>query len=632
MRLVPLFTALALLATLALPGTAATAQSVDALVEAEPASQTQTAPATQPAAAEAAEAEAEAPEPTKIGYLTLSGTLADSPPPFAWIADPPDSLRIVLNQIDHVANSDEHAGLFIFLDEPALSLTQVQALSKAIDDASLSGKKVLVFADTYDLRTYLLASAADEIVLQHKGSVALIGLSLEEMYLKGLLNKIGIQASFVQVGKFKGADEQLTRTGPSPEWSANMDNLLDGLYGDIEAKLILNTDLPVEKFDALMANAWTLTDKQLLEAGLVDQLVSRDVDATLTDAFGEDFEYDYRMGKSRARELPSNPFALLGAIMNAKPAGTRGPTLAVIHMTGPIMTGDSTIGDGFLSSDSIGSRTVLDALEEARDDDNIKGVILRLDSPGGSALASELIWQGVRDLAAEKPVYTSIGGMAASGGYYIASATEKIYAQPASILGSIGVVGGKLSMGGLYDMLGIGIHGRSRGPNADLFNSVKPFTPEQEDMVRKSMTVIYDQFLDRVTAGRGNRIADLDAVTQGRIFTGTQSIANGLADAEGGILEAQADLADQLGLDDYAVFHLPRAMGLDEYLNTLFGVSAPGQMTFLPSRAAASPELMAAKRLLSPHAWSALRRQLTAITQLQREPVLLLGPAAISIR
>ncbi|MEM6551686.1 MAG: S49 family peptidase [Planctomycetota bacterium] len=627
MRLVPFVTALALLTALALPGQNAAAQSVDALVDAAPATQPEAAPATQPDAAEANAT------PTKVGYLKLSGSLADAPPPFAWVTDPPASLRSVIGQINHVATSDEHAGLFIFLDEPALSLTQVQALSEAITDASDAGKTVLVFADTYDLRTYLLASAADQVLLQHKGGLALIGLSLEEMYLKGLLEKIGIQASFVQVGKFKGADEQFTRTGPSPEWSANMDNLLDGLYGDMTATLMANRGMTQQQLDSAMANAWTLTDEQLLEAGLVDKLVSRDVDDTLTEAFGEDFDYDFRMGKRKGKELPSNPFALLGSIMNAKPASTRGPTLAVIHMTGPIMTGDSTIGDGFLSSDSIGSRTILDALEEAHDDDNIKGVILRLDSPGGSALASELIWQGVRDLAAEKPVYTSIGGMAASGGYYIASATEKIYAQPASILGSIGVVGGKLSMGGLYDMLGIGIHGRSRGPNADLFNSVAPFTPEQEAMIRKSMTVIYDQFLDRVTAGRGDNIDDLDAVTQGRIFTGTQSIANGLADAEGGILEAQAGLAEQLDLgDDYAVFHLPRAMGLDEYINTVFGISAPGQMTVLPSRAAASPELAAAKRLLSPSAWSALRRQLTAITQLQREPVLLLGPAAISIK
>ncbi|MEM1212591.1 MAG: S49 family peptidase [Planctomycetota bacterium] len=631
MRLAPFVTLLAVLAMLAVPGHLAQAQSVDALVTAVPATQPEAAPATQPDAD--AEPEPEPPAPSKVGYLTLSGGLADAPPPFAWVTEPPDSLRIVLNQINHVATSEDHAGLFIFLDEPNLSLTQVQALSDAIADASAAGKKVLVFADTYDLRTYLLASAADKILLQKKGGLALIGLSLEEMYLKGLLEKIGIEASFVQVGKFKGADEQFTRTGPSPEWSANMDNLLDGLYATITERLMANRGMTAEQLDAAMASAWTLTDEELKAAGLVDQIVPRDALDLLIETFGHEFDYDFTMGKRSARELPTNPFALLGAIMNAKPAATRGPTLAVIHMTGPIMTGDSSIGDGFLSSDSIGSRTILEALEEARDDDNIKGVILRLDSPGGSALASELIWQGVRDLAEEKPVYTSVGGMAASGGYYIASATEKIYAQPASILGSIGVVGGKLAMGGLYDMLGIGIHGRSRGPNADLFNSVAPFSDEQQAMVRKSMTVIYEQFLDRVRAGRGDTIQDLDAVTQGRIFTGTQSVANGLADAEGGILEAQAALAEQLDLgDDYGVFHLPRAMELDQYLESIFGVQSPAPAAFLPTRAAAPAELVAAQRLLGPHAWAALRRQLTAITQLQREPVLLLGPAAISIR
>jgi len=182
-----------------------------------------------------------------------------------------------------------------------------------------------------------------------------------------------------------------------------------------------------------------------------------------------------------------------------------------------------------MSESTIGSRTMTAALEDALLDDNIKGVVIRLDSPGGSALASEVIWQSVRELKAAKPVYCVIGNMAASGGYYIACATDRIYIQPHSILGSIGVVAGKMTLGGLYDWAGIHVHRRTRGPGGDLFSSVDPFTDEQRELLRDAMTLTYEQFKDRVREGRGDKLPDLDAVDEGMLFTGTQSVANGLA-------------------------------------------------------------------------------------------------------
>ncbi|MCC7204490.1 MAG: S49 family peptidase, partial [Phycisphaeraceae bacterium] len=464
------------------------------LALAQPTDTTDT-PATQPADTEPADASSAdtQPSPTTeslgelVGWLEISGRLRDGVRPVAWVPTEDDepTLARVLAQLDTVATDPAYRGVVIYLDDAELTLNQVQQISGAIDRVRAADKRILTFAESYTLTSYLLACSADRILLQHKGLLMLESLGVEEMYLLGLLDKIGVKADMLQVGRFKGAMEPYTRSAPSPEWSQNFDQLLDDLYSQIVHVVTSRRQMSQPEFDKALTDVWSMQDEDYVKAGLVDELTDRDmVDATTT-AFGDDFSWDRSMGFAEDTRLDaSNPFAFFQMLLQRGRQRITRDSIMVLHARGPIMSGESS-ADGSLAPPqhagvfvdaSIGSKTMVKILGDAQDEPRVKGVVIALDSPGGSALASEVIWQAVRATARTKPVYVSVGRMAASGGYYIASAGQQIYVLDGSIVGSIGVVGGKLVLGGLYDKLGLSIHRRSRGPLGDMFNSVEPFT------------------------------------------------------------------------------------------------------------------------------------------------------------
>lgn len=566
-----------------------------------------------------------------VGWLALSESLRDGPIPFAWVTreEAGPSLGDVLDQLDHVAGSEEYLGVVIYLDQPALGLSQVLTIADKIAEVRAAGKRVLTYAEAYDMMDYLLASSADMILLQHKGEVQLTGVSIEEMYLAGLLEKIGAKADLVQIGKYKGAEEAMTRTGPSEAWNQNFDALLDDLYGQIVGRIAENRGMTTAEIEELIASSWTMQDTDYLRKRVVDRVTDRDLVDVTEIEFGDNFIWDDTMGLGGGEVKINNPMMLFGLLFKEQDTRTKRPTIAIVHASGAIHSGESSHGSGLFDAESIGSTTMVEVLGDARDDENIKGVILRIDSPGGSALASEIIWQAVRDLGETKPVFVSIGSMAASGGYYIACAGDEVYLSPSSIVGSIGVVGGKIALGGLYDWAGISVYRRSRGPLGDIFNSVEPFTDSQRATVRESMQLIYDQFIQRVTIGRGTRLPDVGSVAEGRLFTGRQAVDNGMADKLGGVEEAMADMTYELGLEkgSYDVLHLPPAMSLQTFLNSMFGAQAPA------ASVAESPVMLeTVKRVLGPRAWPSISAAVQGLLLLQDEPVLTLMPNALIVR
>jgi len=587
--------------------------------------------AVEPEAVEDAETPEVAEATPMVGWLTLEESLRDGPLPYAWItpAEAGPSLSDVLDQLDYVADNEAYMGVVIYMDQPLLSLTQVLALSDKIAEVRAAGKLVMTYAEAYTMMDYVLASAADMVLLQHKGEVRLNGISVEEMYLGGTLEKIGAKADLVQIGKYKGASEQMMRTGPSEAWSENFDALLDDIYGQIIERIAENRGVTRDQAEQWIADSWTMTDTDYLRKRIVDRVTDRDLVEVTEIEFGDSFLWDDTLGFGGGEVQINNPMMLFSLLFKESNTYTSRPTVAIVHATGPIHSGKSSVGSGMFESESIGSSTMVEALGHARDDDNIKGVVIRINSPGGSALASEIIWQAVRDVGEVKPVYISIGGMAASGGYYIACAGDEVYLSPGSIVGSIGVVGGKIVLGGLYDWAGIGIHRRARGPLGDIFNSVDPFTESQRTMIRRSMQNVYDQFLDRVRLGRGSRLTNINQVVEGRLFTGRQAIENGLADKLGGVEVALADMTDELGLaeDDYDIIHLPPAMSLHTFLNDVFGAQAP------VAQSPEAPTIIATlKQLLGPRAWPAVSSAAQGLMLLQHEPVLTLMPNALIVR
>ena len=564
-----------------------------------------------------------------VGWLELSGVLPDGPVPYAWMSGSQGmaSLRGVVQSLEKVASDDRYLGVVIHLDEVNLGLAQINEISRSIKKVRAAGRKVLIFAQHYDLLSYTLACSADKILLQHKGLVELTGVNIEELYVVNLLEKIGLKADLLQIGQFKGAQEPFTRSGPSQAWNETMDGLLDDIYAIVLDQIAKGRQFGPQGIEEILRKSWLMTDANYIQHGVVDYLTDRDLKEVTAVEFGNEFDWKDLFEASSVGQTIENPFALLQMLFKEPTVRIHRPSLAVIHAAGPITSGDSQ-SDSSFGGETIGSRELVRVLGEAQSNSHIKGVLLRLDSPGGSALASEVIWQAVRQLVQTKPVFISIGSMAASGGYYIACAGDRIYASRGSMIGSIGVVGGKITLGGLYEKLGVGVHRRSRGPLGDMFNSVEPFTNQQRAVIEKAFHRTYDQFTNRVATGRGNRIADIDSVAHGRLFTGRMAVKNGLIDKLGGLHEALEDLGREVHLEPgtYDIINLPPPQSLSEFFEQWFQFGSVHVV---------EPDVMAVgvvRAAMGPRAWRAAQQVLSGLVLLKRESTLVLLPMGLVIR
>lgn len=503
----------------------------------------------------------------KVGLLEIEDAPLASPSPLSFLGgDQQPTLLELVKAIQAVGNRSDLDGLLIRLKDANLNMTQVQELGEAIAKVRAEGKTVQVFAESYDQTNLALASYANEALVQNGGPVSLPGVHMEQMFLADTLSWVGLKADMVQIGAYKGASETMARNAPSPEWDQNINQLLDSLYANMRTQLKAGRHMNDARLDDAMKVAWMADGADAAKVGLVDRTVDlASLSEDLGSAYSGTVTWDSNLLPLQSSKMDaSNPFAML-AMLSKKPDHTpKGPTIAVLHIDGAIIDGDSKGGGMFGGEGSVGSRTMRRAIEDILEQDDIKGVVVRIDSPGGSATASEMIWQGLRRLASKKPVWASVGSMAASGGYYCAVGTDKIYVNPSSIVGSIGVVGGKISMAGLYDLAKVRVFSRSRGPAAGMFRSTTDWTPEELAMVKAKMTDTYKQFTQRVTAGRKG--IDLATTAEGRLFTGDKAIGMKMADAIGGLDTTIGALAKSLDMGKYDVMHYPAPKSLEEVI------------------------------------------------------------------
>jgi protease-4 len=575
-----------------------------------------------------------------IGMIELTGKPRETPGPLEWLFGMGEvpTLRGLVNALHEASTDDGLEGVVIRLKDAELSATQVQEIGAAMQQVRAAKKKVHVFAEGYDTTDLMLGSYADEVLAQQGGEVSFPGVYMEEMYLADTLSWIGLKADFVQVGDYKGASEPMARTGPSKEWDQNINQLLDSMYANVRKPIMQGRKLSDKKLDEVMETAWMADAGEAVKAGLIDKEVDlADLTDYLKKEYGKEIDWDDELLPTQPKTKPDmNPFAIMGMLSKKPEAKPTKPTIAVVHIDGAIIDGDSKGGGMFGGEGQVGSRTLRNALEDVMDEDMVKGVVVRIDSPGGSATASEIIWQGIRRVAEKKPVWVSVGSMAASGGYYCAVAGDKIYVNPSSIVGSIGVVGGKISMQGLYDLLKVHVVGRGRGPRAGMFASSQPWSPQDKDMVRSKMTQTYTLFTKRVTAGRKG--IDLSTTAEGRLFTGDKSISMKMADAVGGLDDCIKDLAKDRKLDEYGVQDYPLPKSLGEVIEDAakgFGVMAPrmGSRAPMSGDSAAPIQLLAGIReLVGPRVWSQLEPSLSGMFQLRDEPVLLMSPRVLIIK
>lgn len=570
---------------------------------------------------------------TKVGLLEIEGALHEQPSPLAWLAGEAHlTLGDAIKAIDKVGTDASYAGLVIRLKDAELSRTHTEELGAAILKARKAGKKVHVFSEAYGTTDLLLASYADEALVQPGAPVMMTGMHAEEMYLADTLSWAGLKADFVQVGDYKGANEQMVNNKPSKAWDENINQLLDSLYGQMRTTFKTNRKMDDAALDNAMSNLWLADGEDAKNAGVVDGMLDYPELLTHLDKmYGREMELeDEILGGAKAGGMDmSNPFAMLSKLSQKPDVKPKKPTIAVLHIEGAIVDGDSTSGGLMGGEGSVGSRTIRSMVEDLIDEDMIKGVVVRINSPGGSATASEVIWQGLRKLAATKPVWVSVGSMAASGGYYSAVGGQKIYVNPSSIVGSIGVVGGRIGLDGVYKMLKVNVVDRSRGPRSEMFRSTSPWTPEEVAVVRAKMTDTYKQFTGRVSAGRPG--IDLSKTAEGRLFTGEKAVALKMADKVGGLNDCIHDLAKEVGLDDPGVQHYPGPKSIPEILEETFGrfaaapgVAAPGLSPLVAINATG-------QELFGP-AWGQVRAGMAGTLELRKSPVLLMGPSVLIFR
>lgn len=568
-------------------------------------------------------------EDVSLAVIEIQGSPTEVEVGYSWLGDGTDSLLGIISTIDTLVYDKEFSGLVIRLKDSALSTTQVEEIGSAIMRLREADKMVHVFAERYGTTDLLLAAHADEAILQRGGYVSFPGLHSEEMYLADTLAWLGVKAQLVQVGDFKGANEQMTRSNPSPAWDENISGLLDAMYSNIRDTLKVGRDLSDTELDEAMRVIWSASGQEAIEQSIIDAEVDL---PELKDYFSQQYGGEVNWVSDpydTGERTPSiSPFAIFSGMgMQPKRAvHVDHSTIAVLHINGTIIDGDSSSGGLFGGGTSVGSRTIRNAIEAILDEDLIEGVIVRVDSPGGSAIASEIMWQGIERLKTKKPVWVSVGSMAASGGYYVLSAGDKVYVNPSSIVGSIGVVGGKYAMGDLYEKAKVNIVERSRGPMGGLFSSTAAWDSEQLAVMRSEMTETYNLFTSRVEAGREG--IDLAKTAEGRLFVGSDAIELNMADEIGGLDDAINSLAAEVGVSNFDVVHYPQPPSLEEMLMEQFG-----QFLRTPQFSVnLNPLETVLRSMLGEDRYSSIVDSLNALTLLQDEKVLLVNPRVIYFR
>jgi protease-4 len=446
------------------------------------------------------------------------------------------ALRDTVDALEAAGRDPRVKGLIARVGRGALTIAQAQELRDAIKRFRDRGKFAVAFAESFGeggdgTRHYYLASAFDRIWLQPSGDLDLTGVLLESPFLRGALDKLGIEPQLGQREEFKGMMNMLTDTGlPEPQ-RRNLRRLAESWLGQIAAGVAEGRTIEVAAAKALI-DGGPYDAEGALKAGLADRLGYRDQadEAALEQAGGEAAFFDLA-DYERAREVPEPD----------------GPAVALIYGLGPVQLSESE-NDPAFGRVVMGADTVAKAISDALDDPEVEAMVFRVDSPGGSYVASDVIWrqmQRARDQ--DIPVIVSMGGLAASGGYFVAAPAHRIVAQPGTVTGSIGVVAGKLVLSGLWDKLGVRWDGVQAGENAAIWSSNQPFSEDGWARLDRRLDSTYADFTAKVADGRGLPLEAVLKVAKGQIWTGEDAAKNGLVDELGGLgraVELAAEAVD----------------------------------------------------------------------------------------
>ncbi len=469
-------------------------------------------------------------------------------------------LNMVLASLEHAKTDPKIKGVFLDLSSVSGGFALLREIrGKLLDFKTVSGKPVIAYSDSYSQGSYYLATAADEIHLQPKGDFDYRGLRTEYMFLKGMFAKLDVDMQFIRGSnnKFKSFGETYTEEKMSPANREQVRLLLDGFWSEHRNAVSSSRDIAPERLDQIAEGLLVRNATTALELGFVDGLTFRDeVLDLLRERMGLEQDEDIRIADLRTYSRSFTPGRVKGE--DGKNSGK--DKLAVIYAEGSIAMGKSSDG-------TIGGASLSKTIREAREDSTVKAIVLRVNSPGGSGLASDIIWREVQLSREVKPVVVSMGNVAASGGYYIAAPATRIFAEPTTVTGSIGVFGIIPNLEGFFkNKIGITFDGEKTHKYADMMTTSRALTAEERLVIQGYIDDFYDGFLERVAVGRNMTVAEVDSVGQGRVWTGIDAQRLGLVDELGGLEDAIAAAAGMAGLSGYRQVEMPKQKELLEQI------------------------------------------------------------------
>lgn len=481
------------------------------------------------------------------GPISESGQGEDGMMDFSFDPSKPLTMLDLSRSMEKAAADPAVKAVVVDADNAEVDFSQVQEIRKQLLALRDAGKDVWVYSEHLSNRTALLGSAANHFTLMPEADCDFHGIHSESMYFKGLLDKLGVRADVIHIGDFKSFGETYYRTGPSDYALKQDEKLIDSIYGQIVEQVASGRKLKPEQVQTIIDDG-SLTAKGVVAAKLADELMYRtDLVKKLRETYGEDadFNRDYEMPDLNGPEITGVMDFFKLMFRDSNKNKFRKDFIAVVALEGDI------------TEESIAPvRTQILKLAK---EEKAKALVLRVNSPGGSALASEVLWEATDEWnATGKPFVVSMGGVAASGGYYVSSGAKRIFAEQGTITGSIGVVGMKFVVGEAMEKIGITTHTIQRGKNAGAMSMLQGFSDDEAKLMRDSMTEVYGTFKKRVADGRGKALkGDLESLAGGRVYSGKDALEIGLVDEIGGLHDAIDYVAKEVNMVKPEVKLLP---------------------------------------------------------------------------
>ncbi|HSO35604.1 MAG TPA: signal peptide peptidase SppA, partial [Labilithrix sp.] len=446
----------------------------------------------------------------------------------------------LLQRLWKIAEDNEIVSVTMVLKtEPAASYAHAEELADAFRVLKAHGKKVICSFEDAGPKALFACASATRIVINPAGGLRYSGIKTTHLYLAGLLSKIGVKAEFVRIGAHKAAPEQFMNEHASDTAKADQEDLLRQHEAVFARNMALYRGIPEDKFREISARG-PFVASEAKDAKFVDSFAFDDeLERVTRDVVGRKVNYTKDKHETRA----------------PKAFGVR-PRLGLLYIDGDIVDGRSQ-NIPLLGTKLVGSYTIADSVKALADDDGIKAVVLRIESPGGSSMASDVMWRELKKLGEKKPLIVSMGSIAASGGYYVAAPARTIFALPLTITGSIGIFYGKADVSELLNKIGVNVEVRKTTPRADAESFFRGFTDDERVELRHKVGQFYDVFLDRVSQGRHMSKEEVDAVGQGRVWAGQQALEHKLVDQMGGLRHALAAARDAA--------HLPADAPIEEH-------------------------------------------------------------------